>query len=224
MAGPPPGPSSAGCSWTAPPAPAGSSTGGFAAGAWRVNNANAEQLSASAPVFVSYRWGRSGELPVVGDWDGDGTQTVGVVRPNPALHSNHLLLRNGDGSVLDFWYGRHGDRILVGDWNGDGTFTPAAVRNGVWWLRNTNSTGGADATVGFGRAGDRYLAGDWDGDGDFTPGCIARAPSGSATAPAAAAPRSGSASAAPTTSAWSATGTTTAPGPRACSAPAPAGT
>ena len=37
------------------PAPAGSGTGGFAAGLWRVNNANAEQLSTSAAVFASYR-------------------------------------------------------------------------------------------------------------------------------------------------------------------------
>jgi hypothetical protein len=150
--------------------PAGSSTGGFAAGAWRVSNVNAEQLSSSAAVFASYRWGRSGDLPVVGDWDGDGTQTTGVVRPNAASDSNHLLLRNSDGGVLDLWYGRYGDRVLVGDWNGDGTWTPAAVRNGVWSLRNSNSTGPADTTVAFGRAGDRYLAGDWDGDGDFTPG------------------------------------------------------
>jgi hypothetical protein len=152
------------------PPPAGSSTGGFAAGAWRVSNVNAEQLSTSAAVFASSRWGRSGDLPVVGDWDGDGTQTVGVVRPSAARNSNHLLLRNADGSVLDFWYGRHGDRVLVGDWNGDGTWTPAAVRSGAWSLRNSNSTGAADVTVSFGRAGDRYLAGDWDGDGDFTPG------------------------------------------------------
>jgi N-acetylmuramoyl-L-alanine amidase len=152
------------------PPPAGSSTGGYSAGAWRVSNVNAEQLSTSAGVFASYRWGRSGDIPVVGDWDGDGTQTVGVVRPNAARNSNHLLLRNSDGSVLDFWYGRHGDRVLVGDWNGDGTWTPSAVRAGAWSLRNSNSTGPADATVSFGRSGDRYLAGDWDGDGDFTPG------------------------------------------------------
>jgi hypothetical protein len=150
--------------------PAGSSTGGYAAGAWRVSNANVEQLSTSAGVFASYRWGRAGDIPVVGDWDGDGTQTVGVVRPNRDLDSNHLLLRDADGGVLDFWYGRHGDRVLVGDWNGDGTWTPAAVRAGVWSLRNSNATGPADATVSFGRSGDRYLAGDWDGDGDFTPG------------------------------------------------------
>jgi N-acetylmuramoyl-L-alanine amidase len=152
------------------PPPAGTSTGGFAAGLWQVNNVNAEQLSTSAAVFASFRYGRSGDLPLVGDWDGDGTQTLGVVRPSADLDSNHFQLRNSDNSVLDFWYGHAGDRILVGDWNGDGTWTPAAVRAGVWSLRNTNTTGVADATVSFGRAGDRYLAGDWDGDGDFTPG------------------------------------------------------
>ena len=151
-------------------APAGTSTGGFAAGAWRVSNANAEQISASARVFTSYRWGRKGDLPVVGDWDGDGTQTVGVVRPSAARNSNHFLLRNSNGSVLDFWYGRHGDRLVVGDWDGNGTWTPAAVRAGVWSMRNSNSTGAAEETVTFGGAGDNYLAGDWDGDGDFTPG------------------------------------------------------
>jgi hypothetical protein len=154
------------------PPPAGSSTGGFSAGAWRVSNANAEQLSTSAGVFASYRWGRTGDIPVVGNWDGDGTQTVGVVRPNAGLDSNHFLLRNSDGGVVDFWYGRHGDRLLVGDWDGDGTFTPAAVRAGVWSLRDSNSSGPADATVSFGRSGDRYLAGDWDGDGTWTPGLL----------------------------------------------------
>jgi N-acetylmuramoyl-L-alanine amidase len=152
------------------PPPAGASTGGFAAGLWRVNNANAEQLSTSAPVFASFRYGRSGDLPLVGDWDGDGTQTLGVVRPSATRDSNHFLLRNSDNGELDFWYGHYGDKILVGDWDGNGSWTPAAVRAGVWSLRNSNSTGSADATVSFGRAGDRYLAGDWDGDGDFTLG------------------------------------------------------
>jgi hypothetical protein len=93
-----------------------------------------------------------------------------VVRPSAARDSNHFLLRNSDGSVLDFWYGRHGDRLVVGDWDANGTWTPAAVRAGVWSIRNSNATGAADTTVTFGGSGDRYLAGDWDGDGDFTPG------------------------------------------------------
>jgi hypothetical protein len=150
--------------------PAGSSTGGFTDGAWRVSNANAEQLSTSAGVFASYRWGRKGDLPVVGDWDGDGTQTLGVVRPSQARDGNHLLLRNSDGSVLDYWFGRYGDRILVGDWNGDRAWTPAAVRSGTWTLRETHAPDSPVTTLSFGHSGDRYLAGDWDGDGDFTPG------------------------------------------------------
>jgi hypothetical protein len=149
--------------------PAGTSTGGFSKGAWRVNNTNAEQLSRSARVFASYRFGRAGDIPVVGDWDGDGTQTLGVVRPSKAAGTNRFLLRNSRGLVPEFIFGRYGDRILVGDWDGNGTWTPAAVRAGVWSLRNANSAGPSE-TVRFGRAGDRYLAGDWDGDGDFTLG------------------------------------------------------
>ena len=151
------------------PPPSGTSTGGFSAGAWTVSNVNAEQRSTSSDAFTSYRWGKAGDLPVVGDWDGDGIHTVGIVRPNATTGGNHFLLRNSDGSVADFWYGAYGDRPVVGDWDGDGVWTPGAVRAGVWSLRNTNTTGAADVTFRFGRSGDRYLAGDWDGDGDFTP-------------------------------------------------------
>ena len=65
--------------------------------------------------------------------------------------------------MLDFWYGRHGDRLVVGEWDANGTWTPAAVRAGVWSMRNSNSSGPAEEIVTFGGAGDNYLAGDWDG-------------------------------------------------------------
>jgi hypothetical protein len=148
--------------------PSGTSTGGFSAGTWTVSNVNAEQRSTSSSAFARYRWGRARDLPVVGDWDGDGTQTVGVVRPS-RTGGNHFLLRNSDGSVANFWYGNYGDRPVVGDWHGDGDWTPGAVRAGTWSLRNSNSGGGANVTLRYGPAGDRYLVGDWDGDGDFTP-------------------------------------------------------
>ena len=142
--------------------PSGTSTGGFAAGTWRVSNANAEQLSTSARVFASYRWGRAGDLPVVGDWDGDGTQTVGVVRPSAARNSNHFLLRNSDGSVVDFWYGRHGDRLVVGDWNGNGTWTPGILRGGTRWYLKDSFTGAAAKVAFKKQTPGRAVVGDWD--------------------------------------------------------------
>jgi N-acetylmuramoyl-L-alanine amidase len=151
------------------PPPSGTSTGGFAAGTWTVSNANADQRSTSSAAFARYRFGRAGDVPVVGDWDGDGTQTIGVVRPSRSVGGNHFLLRNSDGSVEDFWYGAYGDVPVVGDWDGDGDWTPGTVRAGAWSLRNANSGGGAQLRFRFGRSGDRYLVGDWDGDGDFTP-------------------------------------------------------
>jgi hypothetical protein len=143
-------------------APAGTSTGGFSAGAWRVSNANAEQLSTSARVFASYRWGRKGDIPVVGDWDGDGTQTVGVVRPSAARNSNHLLLRNSDNSVLDFWYGRHGDRLVVGDWDANGTWTPGILRSGARWYLKDSFTGTAAKVALKKQTPGRPVVGDWD--------------------------------------------------------------
>jgi hypothetical protein len=50
---------------TAPPA--GTSTGGFSKGVWKVSNLNADQLSKPARGFASYRFGRAGDIPVVGD-------------------------------------------------------------------------------------------------------------------------------------------------------------
>ena len=85
-----------------------------------------------------------------------------MVRPNAARNSNHLLLRNGDGSVLDFWYGRYGDRILVGDWNGNGTWTPGVLRAGTRWYLKGSFTGSA-AGVGLAKQTlGTPVVGDWD--------------------------------------------------------------
>ena len=84
----------------------------------RVSNVNAEQLHLGRRVR-QLPLGPVGRHPGGGDWDGDGTQTVGVVRPNAGL-KQPLLLRNSDGGVLDFGTAAV-DRVLVYDWNGDST-------------------------------------------------------------------------------------------------------
>lgn len=115
------------------------------------------------------RYGRSGDVPVMGDWDGDGVTTPGVVR------GRTWYLRNSrSGGVADvvFRYGVVGDVPVVGDWDGDGIDTPGVVRSGTWMLRNTNTGGVAEATFRYGRAGDVPVPGDWDGDGASTPGVV----------------------------------------------------
>jgi hypothetical protein len=61
---------------------------------------------------------------------------------------------------------------VVGDWDANGTWTPAAVRAGVWSIRNTNASGRSEVRVRFGRPTDVGFAGDWNGNGTWTPGIL----------------------------------------------------
>jgi hypothetical protein len=144
----------------------GTTTGGYDAGRWTLSNYNADQLGGGT--YTRFGYGGHHDIPIWGDWDGDGTQSAGLIR------GNVFYLRNGTSGPHDvplFSYGRPGDHFVVGDWDGNGTWTPAVVRGGTWYLRSQNTTGPHDmASFRFGRTGDRFLAGDWDGDGRFDPG------------------------------------------------------
>ena len=119
-------------------------------------------------------------IPVMGDWDGDGLKTPGIVYDN-----NKWFLRNSNTTGfadIAFIFGFRGGLPIVGDWNGDGIDTPGVAEVEIptetiidwcdcitWYLRNSNTAGVADETFGWGGPG-IPLVGDWDGDGDDTPG------------------------------------------------------
>ncbi|TVR27044.1 MAG: hypothetical protein EA387_01680, partial [Nitriliruptor sp.] len=68
-----------------------------------------------------------GDVPLVGDWNGDGRDTPGIVRDG----TWHLRDRLAGGAAdHTFAYGQvdRGDLFLAGDWNGDGRDTPGFVR------------------------------------------------------------------------------------------------
>src|SRR5690606_30960379 len=67
-----------------------------------------------------FPYGRWVDEVLIGDWDGNGTDTIAVRRGNVFHVSN--AQQGGDADVV-LTYGRPGDVILVGDWNGDGTDT-----------------------------------------------------------------------------------------------------
>jgi hypothetical protein len=59
-------------------------------------------------------------------------------------------------------YGIPGDKPVVGDWNFDGIDTIGVYRNGIFYLRNSNTIGFAEMVFALGIPGDHPIAGNWD--------------------------------------------------------------
>jgi Tol biopolymer transport system component len=132
------------------------------------------------PVVVNItllvNFGQAGDLPVVGDWNGDGIDTVGVFRPSTGqwrLTNSANTNNSSPPADLLFNFGSAGDAPVAGDWDGDGRDSIGTFNAGSWALRNSNSAGAADITVLFGTApGARPVVGDWNGDGVDTIGVL----------------------------------------------------
>ncbi len=148
---------------------------------WLLRNSNTTGVA-----DLKFTFGR-GWFPVVGDWDGEGTDTVGLYSQDAR---SIWLLRNSNSSGpadLNFAYGDSGWPVVgdwdgndrgtpvVGDWDGDGVDTIGLVSGNApnrWFLRNTNTAGSADVSFEYGDLG-RPLTGDWDGGGhQDTPGIM----------------------------------------------------
>jgi hypothetical protein len=111
---------------------------------------------------VQINYGIGGDYPIVGDWDGNGTATIGIYRNGSFYLRNSNTIGFAD---IVFPFGTAGDQPMAGDWDGDGVDTIGVYRNGTFFLRNENSAGAPSATFGLGIPGDVGIAGDWNGDG-----------------------------------------------------------
>lgn len=126
----------------------------------------------TGPADITLAMGLSSDYPVAGDWDGDGTMTVGIYR----VTTGQFFLKNENSTgapiVYQFYLGDPGDLPMAGDWNGDGRFGVGVYRpsNGILYLKNSLTTGFADFGMVLGLPGDLPVAGDWDGDGVHSPG------------------------------------------------------
>lgn len=123
-------------------------------------------------------FGQANDLPVAGDWGGDGKTDVGVFR-NGQFQLRQPTILNILGHqttvivTLIVNFGQAGDLPVAGDWDGNGTDTPGVFRpsTGQWLLTNSTSANPpVNITFNFGQAGDKPLAGDWNGDGIDTVG------------------------------------------------------
>jgi subtilisin family serine protease len=120
-----------------------------------------------------FKYGRLGDVPVVADWNGDGRDTVSVIRDG-RWHMNNAV--GGGPAERTFTFGRvtRGDVPIAGDWRGRGISLPGIIRDTRWHLRFSQSGGPADISFAYGRlsGGDWPLVGDWNGDGRTTIGIV----------------------------------------------------
>lgn len=136
---------------------------------------------AAGPTESTFKYGQSAFLPVMGDWDGDGTDTVGVYNATTATF--HLRNQNSAGlGEITFGFGEPATSWMdwrlwipiAGDWDDDGIDTIGLYNSATstFYLRNTNTAGYADISFQYGGENSNWwpVAGDWDGDGVDTIG------------------------------------------------------
>jgi FG-GAP-like repeat len=116
----------------------------------------------SYPAYAD--WGKSGDLPVSADYDGNGATDKAVVRNENGLKTWYV--RSAPTSYALQW-GLASDKAVTGDFDGDGRADMTVIRNSanglVWYVRQ--SSNGALRTFVFGTTGDKPVLGDFDGDG-----------------------------------------------------------
>lgn len=120
----------------------------------------------------SFPFGAPGDVPLLGDWNGDGVATPGVKRGNLYLLRNSLSAGPADFS---FTFGEPGDWPIVGDWNGDGTDTVGVQRGNQFLLASANAAPAVTAQFAFGDPGDRPVAGRWAAGATFDTVAVVRA-------------------------------------------------
>ena len=137
---------------------------------WVLTNYN---QGSSAAYNTNY--GNTSQWPVIGDWDGDGDDSMGNAAADGSWRW-YLINSNSGGSpsYAAFGYGADECTPLTGDWDGDGDDTPGvACVNGTQWAWSlTNSQGGSPSytTFNYGSSSCTPVTGNWDGSGGDTVG------------------------------------------------------
>lgn len=124
----------------------------------------------------SFFYGVAGDTPIVGDWDGDGDDDLGISRVTNNV-VQFVLDRDGNRSYTpadtSSFFGQRGDVAVKGDWDSDGDDDIGVVRalndpaqggNVLQWILDRNGDGLYDAgdfSSIFGYSGFTPITGEW---------------------------------------------------------------
>jgi sugar lactone lactonase YvrE len=129
---------------------------------WRPSNGTWYRLPSSGTTPVATQWGLSGDIPVPGDYDGDGKIDFAVFRPSTA--SWWIVSSKTSVASVQTW-GISGDIPVPADYDGDGKTDIAVFRpsTATWWIVSSKTSVGSVQTWGV--PGDTPVPADYDGDG-----------------------------------------------------------
>jgi len=149
--------------------------GVYRKGSWYLDlNGNGVWDGCGVDACIASFGGLPGDIPVVGDWTGNGIDKLGIYRQGQwfkDLNGNRVWDGCGVDACIASFGGLPGDVPVVGDWTGNGIDKLGIYRQGQWF-KDLNNNGtwdgcGVDACVASfgGLPEDVPVVGDWTGDG-----------------------------------------------------------
>jgi hypothetical protein len=113
-------------------------------------------------------FGTPADIPVIGNWNGDGYDQIGIRRDNTFyLDYNDNMAWEYPGDIFGN-FGVATDTVLIGDWTDDGYDQVGVWRDGTFFLDydgNLDFDPAVDKMYSFGAADGTPIIGDWNGDG-----------------------------------------------------------
>ncbi|MGH9948155.1 MAG: FG-GAP repeat domain-containing protein [Pyrinomonadaceae bacterium] len=134
---------------------------------WRPSNGTWYVLGGTGSQGVQQEWGLANDVPVPGDYDGDGKTDFSIFRPS---ESKWYVFMSSDYSFSVVEWGLAGDVPTAADFDGDGrtdrvVYRPDDASSGLskWYIFRSSDL--ALQAIQWGLPGDTPAPADYDGDG-----------------------------------------------------------